>query len=376
MQAEQLADGGGHLVGAFAAPHRTEPLLHRMAVERLAVHGAQPPADFACRQQMAAADQRLRQKLEDPRSAFDEDLVADDGGGPLLDVLRVEHLAEELGSAGQHGARQLVVLVTRVGGVEDFLQALGDGPQLLVLQPRKERRDVRLRSLAKQIAGLAQGPSRGGDVGGARDAQSPLVATEQPGDDGGILVRVTHRCRAGGPDAAPSADGRRPVADPQRRRFGDAGNRQRSARPRVHPLEARLRVVQIANGRQRGEPLLQGGGVRRERDGDPPRRGGLVGRWQRRELRRGVEVQCAGPQPAGVAWAERRRPAGPSRRGGDGAFHRRGRSLPGAEDAWGVWDAHVLAVEERTSGIELAQSRLYAAQGGIEGDTATPRLRR
>src|SRR6266478_2795650 len=76
-------DSASHASGA----HRAEAVLHGMLVQRVAICRPQAPADLARGQQMIPADQRLRNLIEDARPALDEDLVPDDRGDALLDVL-------------------------------------------------------------------------------------------------------------------------------------------------------------------------------------------------------------------------------------------------------------------------------------------------
>src|SRR6267142_1756608 len=64
VQPEDPPDGGSHLVGALARAHRAEAVLHGVPVERLAVRGAQAPADLPRGEDRLAADQRLGQQLE------------------------------------------------------------------------------------------------------------------------------------------------------------------------------------------------------------------------------------------------------------------------------------------------------------------------
>jgi len=353
-QPEEPAHRGGDFIRALAGTHRAESVLHGVLVQRVAIRRPQAPADLARRQQMIPADQRLRNQIEDARPALDEDLVSDDGGDALLDVLCVEHLAEQLRGAGEDRARHLIVVAARVGRGDDLLEPLCDRSELLFLETLEQGCHVGLRPLAEQLGGMAQGLAGGGDVGRAGDAQPPFVDPEQLGDGGSVLRRVAHRRRASGTDAALAANGRRPVADAQRRAARESGDGQCGAGPRIHPLQARLRVVQIADGWQRREPLPERGRLRRDRDRDPSRRDAPVVRGQRGYLAGGIELQRGRAQPPGGACAQRGRPPGRARRGGDGVFHGGAGRFPGSKHRRGVGHVRLGGMEEGARGVELS----------------------
>ena len=135
-----------------------------------------------------------------------------------------------------------------------------------------------------------------------------------------------------------------------------------------------MRVVQIADRWQRREPLPERGRIRRDRDRDPSRCDAPVVRGQRGYLAGGIELQRGRAQPPGGACAQRGRPPGRARRGGDGVFHGGAGRFPGSKHRRGVGHVRLGGMEEGARGVELSQRRLDRAERFIERDAAAPGL--